>query len=82
LYRQAAKKAQKSPSDLSLKELATVAQTVVTEEGGKFGQALKKEYDIVMPSDQVRRKVRLKAKELTEGRYAIKADNVKPPVSI
>lgn len=75
-------KSGKEPSDMTLRELANVSQNVVAEEGNKFGEALKKEYDIVMPSDQVVKKVKKRAKELTDGRYAIKADNIKPPISL
>jgi hypothetical protein len=43
---------------------------------------LKKEYDIIMPSDMVSKKVRKKAKELTKGRYSVSVSDVKTPVSI
>ena len=72
----------KNPADLTVREVAVVAQDVIREEGGKFGEALKREYDIVMPSDQISKKVVEKAKDLTRGRYAIQEDKIKTPVSL
>ena len=82
LFRRFAEKSGKNPSDLTIAEMAVLAEDVAKEEGGKFSEALKKEYDIVMPSDQVSKKVKAKAKRLTEGRYALKPDNVNEPVTI
>lgn len=82
IWRRMSAKAGKNPADLTVSEMAVVAQDVVREEGGKFGEALKKEYDIVMPADQVNKKVKQKAKELTRGRYAIDPAKVKQPVSL
>lgn len=82
LYRAFAQKSGKNPSDLTIKEMAVLAEDVAREEGSKFSAALKKEYDIVMPSDQVSKKVRAKAKKFTEGRYAIVPDNINQPVTI
>lgn len=82
IWRQMSKKSGKNPSDLTLNQLGVIAQDVVVEEGGKFGEALKKEYDIVMIPNKYTEKVKRKAKEFTEGRYAIKVDNINPPVSI
>ena len=82
IWRRMSAKAGKNPADLTVSEMAVVAKDVVQEEGGKFGEALKKEYDIVMPADQVSNKVRQKAKELTRGRYAIDPEKIKQPVSL
>lgn len=71
-----------NPNAMGVMEVGEVTKDVVTSEAGKFGQALKAEYDIVMPSDQISKKVRQKAKELTRGRYAIKENNINPPVSL
>ena len=82
LWKQMSKKAGKQPEKLTIEEAVTLAQDVVKDESNKFGSALKKEYDIVMPSDQVSKKVRMRSKELTEGRYAVKVDNIQKPVSL
>lgn len=82
LWRQMGTKSKKNPSDLTIKETISVAQDVVKEEADKFGSALKQEYDIVMIPNKYTEKVKRRAKKLTEGRYAIKLDNIKPPVSL
>jgi hypothetical protein len=82
IWRRMSAKAGKNPADLTVSEVAVVAKDVIQEEGGKFGEALKKEYDIVMPADQVKKKVRQRARELTRGRYAIDPAKVKEPVSL
>ena len=82
LWKQMGSKAKKNPSDLTIKETIAVAQDVAKEEADKFGSALKQEYDIVLIPNKYTQKVKRKAKELTEGRYAIKVDNINPPVSL
>jgi len=49
-----------------------VVSDVITQESEKYSPSLKRRYDIVMPSDQVSKKVQKKAKELTRGRYSVK----------
>jgi len=71
-----------NPNAMNVEGVAQITEDVVTQESGKFGQALKAEYDIIMPSDQISKKVRQKAKELTKGRYAIKEDTLKPSLSL
>lgn len=63
-------------------KITEVANDVIQEESSKFSNVLKKQYDIVMPSDQISKKVRKKAEELTKGRRAIFANRVKKPVEI
>ena len=55
---------------------------VLTEEEAKYSDALLKEYNIVMPSDQVNAKVKAKGKELTSGRYALQPQKMNPPLFI
>ena len=66
----------------TISDTLVALKEVVDEESTKFSKALKKEYDIIMPSDMVSKKVRNKAKELTRGRYSVSVQDVKPPVSI
>lgn len=63
-------------------KMSEVTADVIQEESNKFSGVLKKQYDIVMPSDQISKKVRQKANELTAGRNTVRRDRVKPPVSI
>jgi hypothetical protein len=49
-----------------------IVADVVKKEADNYSPGLKKKYDIVMPSDQVSKKVQKKAKELTKGRYSVK----------
>lgn len=82
LWKQMNAKSKKNPTDLTIKEAVAVAQQVAEEEANKFGSALRQEYDIVMIPNKYTEKVKRKAKELTEGRYAIKVDNINPSVSL
>jgi len=82
LWKQIGARAKKNPADLTIKETVAIAQDVVREESDKFGSALKQEYDIVLIPNKYTEKVKRKAKELTEGRYAIKLENINPPVSL
>lgn len=82
LWRQMSKKAGKAPTELTVSQLGGVAQDVIVEEGGKFGEALKKEYDIVLIPNKYSKAVKEKAKEFTDRRYALKADNINNPVSL
>lgn len=59
-----------------------VVVDVKEEEKAKYAAPIKKKFDIVMPSDLVSKKVRQKAKALTQGRYEVDLNKVKDPVSI
>lgn len=74
-------KKQKTVEDTITDTLVAVKE-VADEQSAKFSEALKKEYDIIMPSDMVSKKVRKKAKELTKGRNSVSVKDVKSPVSI
>lgn len=67
---------------MSLGEKVKLAVDVVEEESQKYSDVLKKEYDIVMPSDQINRKVRERGAALTQRRKEINLDKIKEPVSI
>jgi|688.fasta_scaffold01175_60 hypothetical protein len=82
VWRQIYSKSGKNPVDLTPREIGVITQEVIQEEGNKFGDALKNKYDIVMPSDQISKKVREKARKLTDGRFAIKEDKIKEPVNL
>lgn len=82
LWNKAKQKSGKNLNDLSLKDVASITKDVVVEEGGKFSDAVKKEYDIIMPSDQISKKVQQRADKLTRGRYAPQPQKVKEPVKL
>lgn len=82
LWGQFRKKASKSTSDMTIKDVVAITKDVVTEEANKFSSAVKQQYDIIMPSDLVNKKVKQRAKQLTQGRYAIQEEKVKEPVNL
>lgn len=67
---------------LTPEEQAQVVAEVIVGESQKYSDVLKKQYDIIMPSDRVADKVKAKAKQLTRGRYEVDLNKVKEPVTI
>jgi hypothetical protein len=67
---------------MTIKDAVALTKEVVSEEASKFSDAVKKQYDIIMPSDLVSKKVKKKAAKLTEGRFAIQEEKVKEPVKL
>ena len=67
---------------MSLGEKVKLAVDVVEEESQKYSDVLKKEYDIIMPSDQINRKVRERGNALTQRRKEINLNKIKEPLSI
>lgn len=67
---------------LTLGDKVKLAVDVVEEESQKYSDILKKEYDIIMPSDQIDRKVRDRGARLTERRKEINLNKVKQPLSL
>ena len=67
---------------LTAEEQAQVVADVIVGESQKYSDVLKKQYDIIMPSDKVAAKVKAKAKQLTRGRYEVDLNKVKQPVTI
>jgi hypothetical protein len=67
---------------LTAEEQAQVVAEVIVGESQKYSDVLKKQYDIIMPSDKVAAKVKAKAKQLTRGRYEVDLNKVKEPVKI
>ena len=67
---------------LTVEEKAQIVAEVITDESQKYSDILKKQYDIIMPSDRVSAKVQAKAKQLTRVRYEIDLNKVKEPVTI
>ena len=61
---------------------AKLVTDVLTEEEAKYSDALLKEYNIVMPVDQVSAKVKAKGEELRKGRYALQPQRMNPPLFI
>jgi len=71
-----------SGKQLTAEEQAQVVADVIVGESQKYSDVLKKQYDIIMPSDKVAAKVKAKAKQLTRGRYEVDLNKVKEPVKI
>ena len=67
---------------MSLGEKVKLAVDVVEEESQKYSDVLKKEYDIIMPSDQINKKVREKGKMFTQRRREIDLNQIKEPLSL
>ena len=55
---------------------------VMNEEAIKFPQPFLADYNIVMPSDLVSKRVKEKAAQLTAGRYEIQNDKINDPLFI
>jgi len=59
---------------------------VIVEETAKakapFTDALLRDYDIIIPTAKVSKAVRAKAKQLTEGRFALMPDNIVKPLKL
>lgn len=83
LYHVYSKSRQRAGSmPLTIEEKARIAAEVIQDESQKYSDILKKQYDIIMPSDQVSKKVREKANEITRSRYEINLQKIKEPVRI
>jgi hypothetical protein len=52
------------------------------EEAKNYGDALKRQFDIVMPSDVVSKRAEELGKVFTQGRYSIDVTREKAPLSI
>jgi hypothetical protein len=63
-------------------DLKALEREVVEENSIVYRNAVKSQYDIVLPHAQVSKKVLEKANELTEGRFDIMLDRVKKPMYI
>lgn len=72
----------KNPEAISVETEVLAAKDVITQTANKYSDALKQDYDIVMPSDQIRKKVRVRAKQLTDGRFSEDLQRQKAPLSI
>lgn len=68
-----------NPPSISIEDLST---EVKAEEGQKYKNVMERQYNIVMPSDMINKKVREKADRLTAGRYSVDVLNQKKPVQI
>lgn len=53
---------------------------VINEEQDKYSTPFQAEYNIVMPSDLVSKRVREKGEQLRAGRFAIQPDKVQAPL--
>lgn len=55
---------------------------VIKEEQDKYSTPFKAEYNIIMPSDLISKRVREKGEELRAGRFEIQPDKVQAPLFI
>lgn len=67
---------------MTLGEKVKLTTDVIEEESQKYSDVLKKEYDIIMPSDQISKKVREKGNLFTQRRKEIDLNKIKEPVSL
>jgi len=80
VYRKSSERA--GAKTLTIEEKARIAAEVIQDESQKYSDILKKQYDIIMPSDQIAKKVREKADDFTRSRYEINLNKIKEPVRI
>ena len=64
------------------KDIATLTSEVNQENTKLYRNPVQVQYDIVLPDTQASKKVRMRAEELTNGRYEIMLDKVKSPMYI
>lgn len=72
----------KNPEAITVETQVKAVADVLANTAQQYSDALKQDYDIVMPSDQIRKKVRVRAKQLTDGRYSEDLERQKAPLSI
>jgi|LauGreDrversion4_2_1035121.scaffolds.fasta_scaffold04628_2 hypothetical protein len=72
----------KNPEALAVESQVVELGQVLNEKANKYSDALRQDYDIVLPVDQVSKRVRAKAKKLTDGRYSEDLERQKAPLSI
>lgn len=74
--------AKNKAATLTPEETGKVVVDVIKEESVNFSDALKRDFDVIMPSDVISKKVAAKAKQFTEGRYAVDLTKAKSPYYI
>lgn len=72
----------KNPEAIEVEAQVRAVKDVLTETANSYSSALKQDYDIFMPSDQISKRVRVRAKQLTDGRYSEDLERQKAPLSI
>lgn len=63
-------------------DMTKITTDVIANESSKYPDPLLKDYNIVMPSDQIAKKVREKAADIEQARYSTKLEKIKKPVLI
>jgi hypothetical protein len=71
-----------NPEALAVETKAVALGQVLNETVNSYGDALRQDYDIVMPSDQISKKVKARARQLTNGRYSMDLEKQQAPTSI
>jgi len=71
----------KNPEAISAESKIVELGQVVSETANRYGDALRQEYDIVKP-DKVSKRVRVRATQLTNGRFSEDLQRQKAPLSI
>lgn len=72
----------KNPEAIEVEAQVRAVRDVLTETANSYSNVLKQDYDIFMPSDQISKKVRVRAKQLTDGRYSEDLERQKAPLSL
>jgi hypothetical protein len=72
----------KNPEALEVESQVVAVGQLLNQTASKYSDALKQDYDIVLPVDQVSKRVRAKANKFTQGRYSEDLERQKAPLSI
>jgi len=71
-----------NPEALAVETKAVALGQVLNETVNSYGDALRQDYDIVMPSDQISKKVKARARQLTNGRFSMDLEKQEATTSI
>ena len=71
-----------NPEALVVESKVVELGQVLNEKANQYGDALRKDYDIVVPIKEIPRRVREKATMLTNGRYSQDLERQKAPLLI
>jgi hypothetical protein len=71
-----------NPEALAVEKEVVAFGQVLNETANKYSDVLRQDYDIVMPSDQISKKVKARARQLTDGRFSEDLERQKAPLSI
>lgn len=71
-----------NPEATEIETQILATKQVLEEEAKKYSNSLRQDYDIVMLPNKISNKVKMRSKELTDGRFSLDLQRQKPPLSI